>query len=258
MRIAIFTFSDRLFDQISQAFEQTGTSCTRFTDELALIRFLQRDSAALVIVDATQRQIPALATLTWRACHFRTNLPVLMIGCSWDSDAVVEALDAGVDEVVIGTANVDEIMARARRSIARCRGTRVIDRLTVAGYTIDRSARTVSFGERRVSLTARELSLAWLLFTNAGTPMTREQLAHAVWGKDADLAGRSLEQHIYKLRSKLALDRHDGPQLKTIYSQGYVFVARSRESVESWIERDEGRGEGRDKKCREALAPLAA
>jgi DNA-binding response OmpR family regulator len=242
MRIAFFTFSDALFDQVSQAFEQNGTSCTRFTDEISLIRFLQRNSAALVIFDATQSQIPALATLKWRSCHFRTDLPVMMIGRSWDSGAVIDALDAGVDEVVIGTANVDEIMARARRSMARCRGSRVVDRLTVAGYTIDRTARTVSFGERRVALTARELSLAWLLFMNAGTLMTREQLANAVWGKDADLAGRSLEQHIYKLRSKLALDGHDGSQLKTVYSLGYVFVARSHD----------------DAQCRKPFAPVAA
>ena len=233
MRIALFTFSDVLFKQISEAFEQNGTSCTRFTDELSLIRFLQRDSAALVIFDATQSQIPALATLKWRSCHFRTDLPVMMIGRAWDSEAVIEALDAGVDEVVIGTANVDEIMARARRSIARCRGSRVVDRLTVAGYTIDRTARTVSFGERHVSLTARELSLAWLLFMNAGSLMSREQLANAVWGKDADLAGRSLEQHIYKLRSKLALDGRDGSQLKTVYSLGYVFVAQHEEAADS-------------------------
>ncbi|MEM5367463.1 response regulator transcription factor [Paraburkholderia azotifigens] len=232
MRIALFTFSDVLFKQINEGFEQSGTSCTRFTDELSLIRFLQRDSAALVIFDATQSQIPALATLEWRSCHFRTDLPVMMIGRSWDSEAVIEALDAGVDEVVIGTANVDEIMARSRRVIARCRGSRVVDRLAVAGYTIDRTARTVSFGERRVSLTARELSLAWLLFMNAGTLMSREQLAHAVWGKDADLAGRSLEQHIYKLRSKLALDNRDGSQLKTVYSLGYVFVPREQEATE--------------------------
>lgn len=237
MRIAFFTFSDVLYKQISESFEQNGIDCARFTDELSLIRFLQRNSAALVIFDATQSQIPALATLKWRTCHFRTDLPVMMIGRSWDSEAVTEALDAGVDEVVIGTASVDEIMARARRSIARCRGSRVVDRLTVAGYTIDRSARTVCFGDRCVSLTARELSLAWLLFMNAGALMSREQLANAVWGKDADLAGRSLEQHIYKLRSKLALDGRDGSQLKTVYSLGYVFVARQDEATDEAADR---------------------
>ncbi|MFP3681787.1 hypothetical protein SB725_32385, partial [Pseudomonas sp. SIMBA_041] len=84
-------------NQIGQAFEQNGTSCTRFTNELAMIRFLQRDSAALVIFDATQSQISAIATLKWRACHFRTDVPVMMIGRSWDSAAMVDALDAGVD-----------------------------------------------------------------------------------------------------------------------------------------------------------------
>jgi len=43
---------------------------------------------------------------------------------------------------------------------------------------------------------------------------------------------RSLEQHIYKLRSKLALDNRDGSQLKTVYSLGYVFVPREQEAAE--------------------------
>lgn len=232
MRVAFFTLSDLLFNQISQAFGQTGISCTRFTDELSLIRFLQRNSAALVLFDATQSQIPALETLKWRTCHFRTDLPLMMIGRAWDSKAIIEAMDEGVDEVVIGASNVDEILARARCAIGRNRRSRAVDRITVAGYTIDRTARTVSFGNRRVSLTARELSLAWLLFMNAGALMSREQLSHAVWGKDADVAGHSLEQHIYKLRSKLALDGSDGPQLKTVYSLGYVFTVRSRDAIE--------------------------
>ncbi|MEM5383991.1 response regulator transcription factor [Paraburkholderia phymatum] len=151
----------------------------------------------------------------------------MLIGRSWNCEAVIEALDAGVDEIVVGTANFDEIMVRARRLIVRRRSSQAIDRLTVAGYTIDRTARTVSFGECCVSLTARELSLAWLLFMNPGRLMSREQLAAAVWGKNADLAGRSLEQHIYKLRTKLALDDRGGPRLKTVYSLGYVFIAHS-------------------------------
>ncbi|MBN3767841.1 response regulator transcription factor [Burkholderia sp. Ac-20365] len=227
MRIAFFTQRDVLFNQISQKFEQVNISCTRFTNELAMIRFLQRNSASLVIFDATQIQISALATLTWRTCHFRTDVPLMMIGRSWDNAAIIEALEAGVDEIAVATASVEEITARAWRTLVRRGRLRVAERLTVGGYTIDRATRMLSFGEHHVSLTARELSLAWLLLKNAGTLMTRQQLANAVWGKDADLAGRSLEQHIYKLRSKLALDVRRGAQLKTIYSLGYVFVTDS-------------------------------
>jgi len=222
MQIAFFTFRDALFNEMSRAFEQNGIACTRFTDERSMFRFLQHNETALIMFDATQSHLPALTAIKWRACHFRTDLPVMMIGRSWNSHAVIEALDAGVDEVAIETASIDEIMARTRRLIMR-RRPGAIERVTVAKYTIDRADRTVRFRDQCVYLTARELSLAWLLFTNPGKLMSREQLAAAVWGKGADLAGRSLEQHIYKLRSKLALDDRSGPQLQTVYGVGYLF-----------------------------------
>ncbi|BCG02591.1 hypothetical protein PPGU19_071590 (plasmid) [Paraburkholderia sp. PGU19] len=227
MRIAFFTFRDTLFNEVSQGFEQNGISCTRFTDERSMFRFLQHNATALIIFDATQSQLPALAAIRWRTCHFRADLPMMMIGRSWNCQAVIEALDAGVDEIALDTAGVDEIMARTRRLIVRRHRSQVIERLTVAGYTIDRTARTVRFRDRCVSLTARELSLAWLLFMSPGKLMSREQLAAAVWGKGAELAGRSLEQHIYKLRSKLALDDRSGPRLQTVYGLGYLFMAKS-------------------------------
>ncbi|MCA8003453.1 winged helix-turn-helix transcriptional regulator [Burkholderia metallica] len=231
MRIAIFTSNDTLFHQLNQVFEPNNTSCTRFTDELSLIRAVQRDPVQLAIFDAVTNPIPALATLEWRTSQFRSDPPMVIISRAWNCEVVLKALEVGIDEIVIGSTCVDEIMVRARSLLARRRGSHLADRLTVAGYTIDRAARSVSFDDRIITLTARELCLAWLLFTNAGTLMTREQLANAVWGKNADLAGRSLEQHIYKLRSKLALDKHGGPQLKTVYSLGYVLVDRAKSEV---------------------------
>ncbi|BDC45200.1 winged helix-turn-helix transcriptional regulator [Paraburkholderia terrae] len=226
MRIAFFTFRDALFNEISQAFEQSGISCTRFTDERSMFRLLQRNATDLIIFDATQSHLPVLAAIKWRTCHFRDDLPVMMIGRAWNCPGVIEALDAGVDEIALDTASIAEIKARTRRLIAR-RRLEAIERVTVAGYTVDRAARTIRFRDHCASLTARELSLAWLLFTNPGKLMSREQLAAAVWGKGADLAGRSLEQHIYKLRSKLALDDRSGPRLQTVYGLGYLFMERS-------------------------------
>lgn len=60
------------------------------------------------------------------------------------------------------------------------------------------------------------------VLSHPGALITRKELAHAVWGKELDIAGRSLEQHIYKLRAKLELDEHSGLTLRTVYSLGYM------------------------------------
>jgi DNA-binding response OmpR family regulator len=224
MQIAFYTQDDHLFRTIHAAFAEDGAyRCVRFTHELSLIRHLQRHPAALVLFDAGRTSAPGQAVLSWRACHFRSDLPVMMIGQSWDQHNVIEALDAGVDEIAVGTPCTKEILARARRTIARSSGSsKTVSRMTLGAYTIDRGERVVSTPGGNVQLTARELTLAWLLFTNAGSLLTRDQIAHAVWGKDAVIASRSIEQHIYKLRCKLSLDGEADLQLKTVYSLGYV------------------------------------
>jgi len=225
MQIALYTQNDQLFREIDKAFEEDGSyRCIRFTSELPLIRFLERHDAALVLFDAGRSCVAGRGLLSWRACHFRRDLPVMMIGQSWDSDSIIEALDAGVDEIAVNAPCAKEVLARARRTIAKSgRGSNSDSRISLGDYTIDRSTSAISVNGKQIKLTARELTLAWLLFANAGTLLTREQIARAVWGKEAVIASRSIEQHIYKLRSKLSLDEHSNLQLKTVYSIGYVF-----------------------------------
>jgi DNA-binding response OmpR family regulator len=231
MQIAFYTQNDHLFREIDKAFEEDGNyRCIRFTSELPLIRFLERHDAALVLFDSGRSVAAGRGVLSWRACHFRRDLPVMMIGQSWDTDSIIEALDAGVDEIAVGTPSAKEVLARARRTIAKNGGgTNSDSRISLGEYTIDRSTSAISINGQHIKLTARELTLAWLLFANAGTLLTREQIARAVWGKEAIIASRSIEQHIYKLRSKLSLGEHSNLQLKTVYSIGYVFdLVRTR------------------------------
>jgi DNA-binding response OmpR family regulator len=225
MQIAFYTQNDHLFREIDKAFDEDGVyQCVRFTSELPLIRFLERHDAALVLFDAGRTCASGRGVLSWRACHFRRDLPVMMIGQSWDTDSIIEALDAGVDEIAVNTPCTKEVLARARRTIAKSGGGAKSDsRISLGEYTIDRSTSAISISGHQIKLTARELTLAWLLFANAGSLLTREQIARAVWGKEAGIASRSIEQHIYKLRSKLSLDEHSNLQLKTVYSIGYVF-----------------------------------
>jgi DNA-binding response OmpR family regulator len=229
MQIAFYTQSDLLFQRIEQAFEEDGNyTCVRFVSELSLIRFLERHAPALVLFDAGRTSPSGPAVLSWRSCHFHHYPPVMVIGQSWECDSVIEALDGDADEIVVGTPSARELLVRAHRTIAKHRGTaKTATRISLGDYTIERTDRTVSFRGRCVRLTARELNLAWLLFTTSGSLLTRESISNSVWGKDTGRASGLLAQYIYRLRCKLALDEDSDLQLKTIYSLGYVFEHRS-------------------------------
>lgn len=235
MQIALLTRNDSTFRRISHAFEAAGApACVRFTDELGLIRSLERSPPDLVIIESETEFSPSNLVLAWRACHFRQDLPVMMIGQWWDSVSMTNALHAGVDEIVVGTFRVEEIVARGRHAVEGRRGANTAQNfVTLGSCTLYRTTREFVTADKRVRLTAREFSIAWLFFSNPGSLVTRKELAHAVWGKELDIAGRSLEQHIYKLRAKLEFGEHSGLKLRTVYSLGYML-----EEIEAPARRD--------------------
>ncbi len=63
--------------------------------------------------------------------------------------------------------------------------------------------------------------MAWLFFSSPGTYISRETLGTVIWSTDSEVAGRTIEQHVYKLRKKLLIDGRQVVVIRTAYSQGY-------------------------------------
>ena len=55
--------------------------------------------------------------------------------------------------------------------------------------------------------------------------MPREALIRSLWGRDMAGASRSLDTHIYRLRTKLALQPSNGVRLSAVYTLGYRIEA---------------------------------
>ncbi|MFN5354833.1 MAG: helix-turn-helix domain-containing protein, partial [Burkholderiaceae bacterium] len=72
-----------------------------------------------------------------------------------------------------------------------------------------------------IVLTRKEFLLALLFFRHLGRPLSRATIHEAVWPKVAELNSRSLDTHISRVRSKLALRPENGYRLAPVYSYGY-------------------------------------
>jgi len=51
--------------------------------------------------------------------------------------------------------------------------------------------------------------------------ISRETIGMSLWSSDSEVAGRTIEQHVYKLRKKLQLGTERGVSIRTAYGQGY-------------------------------------
>ena len=64
-------------------------------------------------------------------------------------------------------------------------------------------------------------ALAAFLFRNLGRLLSRGHLLEAVWGRNPDLATRTVDTHISRVRSKLNLRPENGFRLTPTYNFGY-------------------------------------
>jgi len=92
--------------------------------------------------------------------------------------------------------------------------------IQLGALSIDLAAHEVIAGEQRVLLTPREFALLAFLARHRGRVCTRAEIIANVWPERRLASGRTVDIHVYRLRSKLT-PHADG--IETVRQVGYIF-----------------------------------
>jgi DNA-binding response OmpR family regulator len=229
MKFAILTSNPSSFAYVTACLPADVTS-VRFDDALALLRARRTDAFDLLMVDAQLFSTAGQLVLSWRECNADMRWPTLVFGTFAKRAEMLRVFDSAVDDFITGHFTAEELNARVRRILRRGgRGTKQTEsaNLAVVGpYRLCRLTKMATLHGAPIRLTAREFATAWLLFSSAGAFLSRQQIASAIWGTEASVAERTIEQHVYKLRKKLCFGEATGVELKTVYSRGYQLAVR--------------------------------
>ncbi|WP_174430621.1 response regulator transcription factor [Burkholderia metallica] len=200
----------------------------RFDDEASFARALARQEFDAILVSMEGGVDLHHPVLVHRACYGVQRAPLIVIGRPEEGIAIAELLDYETDEVVLGPIRVPELLLRlylTERRVKRAQPPTNQEVLACGPYRLDRHSSVVSVAGDAVRLTSREFAIAWMLFAQIEKYVSREQIARGIWGQSEGIVGRTLEQHIYKLRKKLCLNGVHGAYLRTMYGVGYrIFV----------------------------------
>jgi DNA-binding response OmpR family regulator len=224
MKLAVMTRSGTLFRLICQCFEADGATCRQFDDDVALARSVYREEYSAILIDADTGVNPLRPVLARRACYADRRAPLIVVGARDDRADIAHLFDAGADDVVLSPVDSRELVLRVHLALRRFQplpAAEADDRLECGAYRLERRTCEVLVEGEPVRLTSREFAIAWLLFSRSGEYVSRRQIAGAVWSSSEDIVGRTLEQHIYKLRKKLDLNGAHGVHLRTMYAHGY-------------------------------------
>ncbi|MET0383859.1 MAG: response regulator transcription factor [Burkholderiaceae bacterium] len=224
MKLAILTNNEKLFESINARAMIDGCACTRYADEIRLARAALRNEFDAILLDASTGLDAVRPALKRHKRLGEHQTPVLVIALRADSSDIEIAFELGADDVVTAPLDHRELLARVRcaaRRVAPVEALLDVGRIELGAYRFENAECAAYVHGKPVALANREFALAWLLFSRPGEFVTRREIAAAVWTSSEDVVGRSLEQHVYKLRKKLGLNGDHGIALRTRYALGY-------------------------------------
>ena len=98
------------------------------------------------------------------------------------------------------------------------------ERLDFGDLVIDNTMREAWLNDEPIELTSAEFDLLWLLCTNAGKILTREEIFTSLRGIEYDGQDRSVDVRVSRIRPKVGDDPDHPRRIKTVRSKGYLFV----------------------------------
>lgn len=160
--------------------------------------------------------------------------PILMLTARTDDVDQVLGLEMGADDYVAKPVKPRVLLARIRALLRRADSTdSQLDsaggegsqnRLEFGDLVIDNSAREVWLSGDAVDLTSAEYDLLWLLASNAGNILSREEIFERLRGIQYDGQDRSIDVRVSRIRPKVGDDPMNPRRIKTVRSKGYLFV----------------------------------
>lgn len=220
MRFALVTDDPQLTNSLAGCFAEEAVELDTFSAELTLLRAMRTTSFDAVLIDAKNNSMLVNSLLSWRNCNADLTTPVIVLTPFSNWSAMLRWINAGATDVA-SRFDLEQVRLRVHVALQRRTHEQRDDVISLGPYTLRRDVGVLEINGEEIPLTPREFAMAWLFFSSPGKFLSRAQIASSVWGSCEDIAGRSIEQHVYKLRRKLRHSGSAGANLKTVYALGY-------------------------------------
>lgn len=154
--------------------------------------------------------------------YHHLNTPILMLTARSDLEDRIEGLNAGADYYLTKPFDTRELLA-CINAILRRQGTQV-NELAIGNTLLNLSTKTLSCGQNRIRLSAKEFDVMRILMQSEGVVVPKDVILSRVWGLDSEAVENHVEVYVGMLRKKLS---HIGSPLtiRAIRRMGYVVEA---------------------------------
>ena len=222
MRIAVADDDQEVLAQITSSLEPAGHTCDTFRNGKDLLVALRRETYDVVLVDWNMPGATGPEVVAWGNDTLDQPPAFILITSRSDKSDIVKGLEQGASDYIVKPESEEVILARIEAA-ARRQGTATKSERfrTFGAYKVDRLNEVIEHDGEPVKLTSKEFKVAALLFENLNRPLSRSYIFSQIWGNMGDIATRTLDMHVSRVRSKLQLRPHNGFAIQTVFGFGY-------------------------------------
>lgn len=196
----------------------------------AALELLERKSYDLLLLDVMLPGIDGIEVtkLLRRERHVE---PIMMISAKDRTADAIAGLDAGADDYITKPFDLEEVLARVRKSLRRQVWGRTYpksfqpEQMEFGRWRIDfQTFQAVGAEGEQIELSAKELAMLKLFASRPGEVVSREMFLEEVWGVPGSLETRTVDNYVRKLRQ--ALEEHPSKprHIQSVRGAGYRFV----------------------------------
>jgi len=162
------------------------------------------------------------------------RLPVIGLAHGNDLNSKLTAFAAGVDDVLSIPFAPEELLARVIALVRRSYSDVVTltPVIKVGELEIDILNRSVRAGASELHLTSLEQGLLYLLASNAGRIVSREEILDTLWGTNYIADSNVVDRQIRNLRARLNDNWKQPRFISTVPGRGYRFLSSSTPDAE--------------------------
>ena len=201
------------------------TLCAYDGEQVLLM--VKEDPPALILLDVMIPKINGFDVC--KQIRQTSNVPIIMVTAKTEEADRIFGLDIGADDYVVKPFSPREVMTRVKAVLRRVQDEASYEkgkRVEIAGLRIDMNSYECFVNDNPVVLTKKEIEILWLFATNPGRVFTRDRLLENIWGYEYFGDTRTVDTHIKRIRTKLAMSENSGFDIQTVWGVGYKFEVR--------------------------------
>ena len=219
MRILIAEDEKDLNALLKKRLEEQSYSVDACFDGQEAIDYIACTEYDVIMLDIMMPEKSGLEVLkALRQKNRRT--PVLLLTAKDSIEDRVIGLDAGADDYMVKPFAFEELLARIRVMLRKHSG-QLSNLLRAGNLTMDLSSHTVTRGEQKIVLSAKEFALLRYLMMNQGNVLSRDQIEQHIWNYDYAGSSNMVDVYIRYLRKKID-DPFSSKLIHTVRGTGYV------------------------------------